>query len=61
VGYNILWGIEPGKLYQCYQVFADQQAKLEIRALTIGQGYSFAIETFNENGVSERSEVRSIN
>ena len=57
VGYNIRWGIEPGKLYQTYQVFADQPTKLEIRALTIGQKYSFAIEAFNERGVSKLSEV----
>jgi hypothetical protein len=55
VGYNLLWGIRDDKLYQCYQVFADQRPALELRALTIGQGYSFAIEAFNENGVSQVS------
>ena len=53
VGYNILWGIQDDKLYQTYQVFSDQSTNLELRALTIDQGYSFAIETFNENGVSK--------
>lgn len=52
VGYNILWGIRPDKLYQTYQVFADQRTTLELRALTLGQNYSFAIEAFNEHGVS---------
>lgn len=55
VGYNILWGIQDDKLYQTYQVFADQKPALELRALTVGQDYSFAIEAFNENGVSPAS------
>jgi hypothetical protein len=57
VGYNILWGIDEEKLYQTYQVFADGPNPLEIRALTVGQNYEFAIEAFNENGVSESSPV----
>jgi hypothetical protein len=52
VGYNILWGITPEKLYQTYQVFADGPTRLELRALTVGQDYSVAIEAFNEAGVS---------
>jgi hypothetical protein len=55
VGYNVLWGIQPDKLYQTCQVFADQRTQLEIRALTIGQKYSFALEAFNERGVSAPS------
>jgi len=55
VGYNVLWGVKPGKLYQTYQVFADSGTTLEIRALNIGQEYSFAMEAFNESGVSEVS------
>lgn len=61
VGYNIRWGIAPDKLYQTYQVFADHPTKLEIRALNKGVGYSFAIEAFNETGVSELSSVITIN
>ena len=56
VGYNILWGIRADKLYQTYQVFADQGTLLELRALNVGQEYSFAIEAFNENGVSTISD-----
>jgi len=55
VGYNILWGIAPTKLYQTYQVFADQGEALELRALTVGQDYYFAIEAFDEVGVSKAS------
>lgn len=57
VGYNILWGIAPDKLYQTYQIWADAPSNLELRALTVGQKYYFAIEAFNENGVSAVSEV----
>jgi len=60
VGYNILWGIEKEKLYQTYQVFADQPPSLEIRALSKGVSYYFAIEAFNENGVSKSSKVEAI-
>ena len=57
VGYNIRWGIRRDRLYETYQVFADMETKLEIRALTTEQGYYFAVETFNERGVSALSEV----
>jgi hypothetical protein len=53
VGYNVLWGIQDDKLYQTYQIFADEGPRLELRALTVGQSYSFAVEAFNENGVSK--------
>jgi hypothetical protein len=52
VGYNVRWGIAPNKLYQTYQRFADQGTTLELRALTMGQAYWVAIESFDENGVS---------
>jgi hypothetical protein len=55
VGYNVLWGIQGDKLYQTYQVFADHGTRLEIRALNVGQSYSFAIEAFNDSGVSKAS------
>ena len=60
VGYNILWGLttdQGDKLYQCYQVFADQRPTLELRALNNDQNYSFAIEAFNESGVSKPGKV----
>jgi hypothetical protein len=55
VGYNVRWGIAPNKLYQTYQRFADQGTSLELRALTVGQAYWVAIESFDENGVSRLS------
>jgi xylan 1,4-beta-xylosidase len=57
LGYNIRWGIAADKLYQTYQIWADEPAEKQIRALTVGQTYYFSIEAFNENGVSELSKV----
>jgi hypothetical protein len=57
VGYNVRWGIAPSKLYQTYQRFADQGTTLELRALTVGQAYWVAIESFDENGVSTLSSA----
>lgn len=59
-GYNIRWGISPSKLYQTYQRFADQGTTLELRALNVGQRYWFAIESFDENGVSALSRAVQI-
>ena len=38
-----------------YQRFADERTTLDLRALTVGQGYWVAIESFDENGVSALS------
>ena len=62
VGYNIRWGIAPDKLYQTYQFWADDTAgrpgtPFELRALNQGVPYFFAVEAFDENGVSGLSEV----
>ena len=54
------WGISPTKLYQTHQRFADQGTMLELRALTVGQAYWVAIESFDENGVSTLSSVMLI-
>jgi xylan 1,4-beta-xylosidase len=57
VGYNILWGIAKDKLYQTYQIYGNQPNYLELRALNKGQKYFYAIEAFNENGVSGMSPI----
>lgn len=56
VGYNIRWGIALAKLYQTWQVWSDAGNEIEIRALHVDQDYWFAIEAFDENGVSRLSE-----
>lgn len=60
VGYNVLWGIAPDKLYQTYQFWNDEPNTFELRALNVGVPYYFAIEAFNENGVSAVSRVVSV-
>ena len=60
VGYNVRWGITPSKLYETYQRFADQGTALELRALTVGQAYWVAVESFDENGVSTLGPVIQI-
>jgi hypothetical protein len=55
VGYNVRWGIAPTKLHQTYQLWAERGHEKEIRALTVGQEYWFAVESFNESGVSRLS------
>jgi hypothetical protein len=57
VGYNVRWGIAPAKLYQTYQRFADEGTTLDLRALTVGQRYWAAVESFDESGVSGSSDV----
>ena len=55
---TIFYGeLRKDKLYQTYQVWADQKEELELRALNVGQDYYFAIEAFNESGVSKVSDV----
>ena len=46
-GYNVLWGVALDKLYSSWMVYGDNS--LDLRALTVGQKYYFAIEAFNEN------------
>lgn len=57
-GYNVRWGIAPNKLYQTYQVWADAPQPLEIRALNKGVDYYYAVEAFNETGVSGLTQGR---
>ena len=55
-GYNVLWGIAPDKLYSSWMVYGNDCKHIN-RSLTKGQTYYFAVEAFNENGVSGVSPV----
>lgn len=57
-GYNVLWGITPDKLYSSWMVYDANE--LFMKSLTVDQDYYFSIEAFNENGVSERTEVQHV-
>lgn len=54
-GYNVLWGIAPDKLYSSWMVYDDNF--LDMKSLTVDQSYYFAIESFNENGISGRTAL----
>ena len=54
-GYNIRWGIAPGKLYHSWLVYDDTD--LLMRNLDKNTTYYFAIEAFNENGISAQSKI----
>lgn len=51
VGYNVLWGFAPDKLYHSYMVLGKSQIK--IGALIKGQSLYVRVDTFNEIGVTE--------
>ena len=60
VGYNILWGHEPEKLYHSCMIYHDREnmhtnAKVEKRigALVKGQKYYVRVDAFNESGITE--------
>ena len=57
-GYNIRWGISPDKLYQSWLIYGENE--LFMRNLDRGTKYYFSIEAFNENGISERTEIQEV-
>lgn len=54
-GYVIYWGIEKDKLNLNAMMY--DHPDYELRALTTDQSYYLQVETFNENGISERSDL----
>ncbi len=54
-GYNVLWGLSPGKLEHSWMVY--DKNKLNLKALNADQAYYFSIEAFNENGISTRANA----
>ena len=56
LGYNILFGSSPDKLYHSYMTFkaGDQR----IGALIIGRDYFVRVDAFNENGITEGTCVQ---
>jgi hypothetical protein len=53
--YNIYYGTEPGKLYNCIMVHDANEYWL--KAMDREKVYYFSIEAINENGVSPRSQL----
>ncbi len=57
-GYNISYGIAENMRYHNYMVYSDNG--LVIRSLDANQPYCFTIESFNENGISIKSNIYSV-
>jgi xylan 1,4-beta-xylosidase len=57
-GYNISYGPSPDKMYLNYMVYGKND--LVLRSLSVNSSYSFKIEAFNENGISQPSSVLSV-
>lgn len=52
VGYEVLWGLSPDKLYHSFRVFGKNA--IEIRALMADvEQYYVRVDAFNENGITE--------
>ena len=56
VGYNIRYGLAPEKLYHSWLVY--DRTDLEVGSLNAGRTYWFAIDSFNETGITEGQAVR---
>ena len=51
LGYNILFGSSPEKLYHSYMVFNPGETR--VGALVKGREYFVRVDAFNENGITE--------
>ena len=54
MGYVLYWGIEPDKLNNSVMIYG--KTTYELRALNKGVEYQYAIESFNENGISPQTK-----
>ena len=56
LGYNILFGNSPEKLYHSYMVFDAGETR--VGALIKGRAYYVRVDAFNENGITTGSCVK---
>ena len=56
LGYNILFGSSPEKLYHSYMVF--EAGEKRVGALIAGKEYFVRVDAFNENGITEGKCVK---
>lgn len=59
IGYNVRYGTSKDKLYHNYQVLGANS--LTIRSLNSLQKYYFAIDAFNENGITKGKKIIELN
>lgn len=50
-GYNVRFGSAPDRLYHSWMVYGG--TRLEMNCLNAGGTYYFAVDAFNENGITE--------
>lgn len=53
VGYNVLWGNSPERLYHSWMVMGTRINRKRIGALVKGRDYYVRVDVFNENGITE--------
>lgn len=58
LGYNILWGHRPDKLYHSYMVMGNGIDDKHIGALVKGQPCCVRVDSFNENGIAQGSCIQ---
>lgn len=58
VGYNVLWGYAPEKLYHSHMVFGSNQ--VTIKALVKGQAVYVRVDAFNEKGITEGEVFKAV-
>lgn len=58
VGYNVLWGFTPDKLYHSYMVLGRHEVK--IGALIKGEPLYVRVDAFNEVGIAEGEVIKLI-
>ncbi len=56
MGYVVYWGISEDKLNLSAMLYGEPN--YELRALNIDQDYYYRVEAFNEDGISESTEIR---
>ena len=67
IGYNILWGASPDRLYHSYMIFVGddrytdgQQLAQRIGALVKGKKYCFRVDAFNGAGITEGTVTEGV-
>lgn len=53
IGYNVLWGFAPDKLYHSYMVYGSTNCEAKIGALIKDQSLYVRVDAFNEAGITE--------
>jgi hypothetical protein len=56
-GYNVRYGIAPDKLYNSWQVIG--KTELDLSTINAGTQYWVAVDSYNENGVTESKIFRT--